>query len=115
MKRLRYEGGRAPRKIEHAANGAACDEPRRTTQEAAELLGVPRVTLFRWWRHDKLPRGPDGSEPCSPDVLVVGQQRQLLWPDSVISHIRSLIEISAHVAGRPGFRRLPTIEEAATR
>lgn len=107
--RRRYPEG-APVTITRAANGADPEEPRYTTGIAARMLGIPSVTLFRWWQAIKFPDAApdtDAADPYEPDQQTKGGQLTLLWPASVVERIRLLLEATASLAGIPGAARLP--------
>lgn len=120
-KRLRYTAEHpAPIRMEYKQNGAYPTDPRMTSQEAADSLGIPKRTLVRWWRRLRFPPAPPElehlEEPYDPDEEWKGDQMRLLWPVVVVDRIRELLEATDSVKGIPGMPRLPKVEwKAATK
>lgn len=110
-KRIRYtDENPALKRLQRRENGATDDEPRMTSEQAAEALGVPKRTLTRWYSKMRFPSHPEFAEAYEPEEEWIGNQMRLLWPACVVDRIRSLLDDTKQVAGTPGMRRLPEVE-----
>lgn len=110
MVRRVYYSGPASREWDYSNNGATPEEDRLSTKQAAKLLGVTSVTLFRWFKKRKFPGGIESQE-YDPDILFVGDNSQFMWPISVVGKIGALLKNPGGIAGKP---RLPPAEGSFT-